>query len=242
MPYTGTIPGWGHALQRAGVPVESIGKLHYRDKQDDTGFDIEHLPMMVANGIGMVWASIRRENERIYGKKRMLGEKIGPGNDAAVTTRTVEWLNKRNTEEPWRLYVGLVAPHCPLVVPQEFYNLYPLDSLPDVKQHPSTGYQQHPWIVKQNAFMDTESKFKDETERLSAIASYYGLCSWLDNNIGKILTTLDETGLADNTTVVYTSDHGDNVGARRFWGKSNMYEEACAIPLIMAGPEIKQGI
>ena len=146
------------------------------------------------------------------------------------------------TDEPWCLYVGLVAPHFPLVVPQEFYNLYPLDSLPDVKQHPSTGYQQHPWIVKQNAFMDTESKFEDETERLSAMASYYGLCSWLDNNIGQILTALNETGLADNTTVVYTSDHGDNVGARGLWGKSNMYEESCAIPLIMAGPDITQGV
>ena len=247
MPYTGNIPGWGHALQHAGIPVESIGKLHYRNEQDNTGFDAEHIPMMVANGVGMVWASIRREDERIYGKKRMLGEHIGPGNsaytdyDAAVTKCTVEWLQQQDTNEPWCLYVGMVAPHFPLVVPQEFYDLYPLDSLPEVKQHPSAGYQQHPWIVKQNAFMDSESKFKDESERLSAMASYYGLCSWLDNNIGQILTTLEETGLMDNTTVVYTSDHGDNVGARGLWGKSNMYEEACAIPLIVAGPGVKQG-
>lgn len=247
MPYTGTIPGWGHALQGAGVKVESIGKLHYRDEQDNTGFDVEHIPMMVANGVGMVWASIRREDERISGKKRMLGEKIGPGKsaytdyDTAVTKRTVEWLNAQKTHEPWCLYVGLVAPHFPLVVPQEFYDLYPLDSLPEVKQHPGTGYQQHPWIVKQNAFMDSESKFTDETERLSAMASYYGLCSWLDDNIGQILTTLDDTGLSDNTTVVYTSDHGDNVGARGLWGKSNMYEEACAIPLIVSGPGVHQG-
>lgn len=247
MPYTGNIPGWGHALQNANIPVESIGKLHYRDEHDNAGFDIEHIPMMVANGVGMVWASIRREDERIYGKKRMLGEKIGPGNstytdyDTAVTKRTVEWINSQNTREPWCLYVGLVAPHFPLVVPQEYYDLYPLDSLPDVKQHPSTGYQQHPWIAKQNAFMDSESKFRDDTERLSAIASYYGLCTWLDSNIGEIVSALDQTGLSNNTTVVYTSDHGDNVGARGLWGKSNMYEEACAIPLIMAGPDIKQG-
>lgn len=247
MPYTGNIPGWGHALQSAQVPVESIGKLHYRDEQDDTGFDVEHIPMMVANGVGMVWASIRREDERIQEDRRMLGEKIGPGNsaytdyDAAVTKRTVEWLNNRDSKEPWCLYVGLVAPHFPLVVPQEFYDLYPLNSLPDVKLHPNSGYQQHPWIVKQNAFMDSESKFKDATERLSAIASYYGLCSWLDSNIGQILNTLEDTGLSNNTTVVYTSDHGDNVGARGLWGKSNMYEEACAIPLIMAGPGVGQG-
>lgn len=244
MPYTGTIPGWGHALQQAGIPVESIGKLHYRDESDPVGFDAEHMPMMVANGVGMVWASIRKEDERIHGPKRMLGEKIGPGTstytdyDAAVSERTMQWLQEHAEKDqaPWCLYVGLVAPHFPLVVPQEFYDLYPLDTLPEVKLHPDSGYKQHPWINKQNAFMDSESKFKDAEERLSAMASYYGLCTWLDHNIGSILSTLEDTGLADNTTVIYSSDHGDNVGARGLWGKSNMYEEACAVPLIMATP------
>lgn len=249
MPYTGAIPGWGHALQKASIPVESIGKLHYRDQEDPVGFDVEHIPMMVANGVGMVWASIRKEDERISPDSRMLGKYIGPGNstytdyDAAVTKHAVEWLltHAQSTDAPWCLYVGLVAPHFPLVVPQEFYDLYPLVSLPDVKQHPSTGYQLHPWIAKQNAFMDSESKFNDDEERLSAMASYYGLCSWLDNNIGKIMDVLDSSGLTDNTTVVYSSDHGDNVGARGLWGKSNMYEESAAIPMIMAGPDVEQG-
>jgi len=74
MPYTGTILGWGHALQASGVPVEGIGKLHYRDASDPAGFDHEHIPMMVVDGVGMVWASIRREDERITAPKRMLGE------------------------------------------------------------------------------------------------------------------------------------------------------------------------
>ena len=80
MPYDGSIKGWGHALQDKGVTVESIGKLHYRDEEDPAGFDIEHIPMMVADGVGMVWASIRKEDERIMGPKRMLGDYIGPGN------------------------------------------------------------------------------------------------------------------------------------------------------------------
>ena len=57
MPYTGSVPGWGHALQAAGVPVESIGKLHYRDVADEDGFDRKHVPMMVADGVGMVLGS-----------------------------------------------------------------------------------------------------------------------------------------------------------------------------------------
>ena len=73
MLYDGSIRGWGHALQDKGVPVQSIGKLHYRAEEDLAGFDVEHIPMMVADGVGMVWASVRREDERMIGQGRMLG-------------------------------------------------------------------------------------------------------------------------------------------------------------------------
>ena len=251
MPYTGKIPGWGHALQARGVPVESIGKLHYRAAEDPAGFDTEHLPMMVANGVGMVWASIRREDERVSPPTRMLGEYIGPGNskyteyDQAVTKRTIQWLKERSTStnrDPWCLYVGLVAPHFPLVVPKEFYELYPLESLPDTKLHPRDGYTRHPWVEKQNAPMDSDSQFENEEERLRAIASYFGLCSFLDHNVGQILDALDQSGLGSETKIVYTSDHGDNLGARGLWGKSNLYQESVAVPMIMAGPGISKSV
>ncbi|MEY8841850.1 sulfatase-like hydrolase/transferase [Cribrihabitans sp. XS_ASV171] len=248
MPYDGSIPGWGHALQSGGVPVESIGKLHYRAEEDPAGFDTEHIPMMVAGGVGMVWASIRREDERIGGTGRMLGEYIGPGQskytdyDKAVTGRAVEWLREHaGKEQPWCLYVGLVAPHFPLVVPQEFYDLYPHDRLPKAKLHPRDGHERHPWVEKQNAIMDSEAGFDSEAERLAAMASYFGLCTWLDHNIGQILAALNQTGLSETTTVIYSSDHGDNVGARGLWGKSNLYQESTAVPLIMAGPGTEPG-
>lgn len=250
MPYTGDPKGWGHALQDAGVSVESIGKLHYRSDEDPAGFDVEHIPMQVADGVGMVWASIRKEDERVTLKNgRMLGDYIGPGTskytdyDEAVTKRTIDWLRARSetSSEPWCLYVGLVAPHFPLVVPQEFFDLYPLDDLPDVKLHPKDGHLRHPWIEKQNAMMDSESKFKDEKERLTAMASYYGLCTWLDHNVGRILNALNECGFGEQTTVVYTSDHGDNLGARGLWGKSNLYQESVSVPMIMSGPDIPVG-
>lgn len=252
MPYTGNPKGWGHALQAKGVSVESIGKLHYRSDEDPAGFDVEHIPMQVVGGVGMVWGSIRREDERTSppGGGRMLGKYIGPGSsaytdyDASVTARTKKWLQDRAAskyDRPWCLYVGLVAPHFPLVVPQEFYDLYPLDQLPDVKLHPSTGYKRHPWVEKQNASMDSEAKFESPEERLQAMAAYYGLCSWLDHNVGQILQALETAGMAAETTVVYTSDHGDNVGARGLWGKSNFYQESVHIPMIMASPDVTVG-
>ena len=247
MPYTGAIRGWGHALQEKGIPVESIGKLHCRDEKDPAGFDAEHIPMMVQGGVGMVWACIRNEDERRSPNARMLGDYIGPGEskytryDKGVVERTKKWFADRAkmvSSQPWCLYVGLVAPHFPLVAPEAFFDLYPPSEMPDVKLHPKTGYQRHPWVEKQNAAMDSEAMFADEAERKRAFSAYYGLSSWLDHNIGELISSLGENGFSDNTTIIYSSDHGDNLGARGLWGKSTLYEESVAVPLIMAGKDI----
>lgn len=249
MPYTGDPRGWGHALQDKGVRVESIGKLHYRSEEDPAGFDVEHIPMQVANGVGMVWGSIRREDERVRKEGRMLGPYIGPGEspytryDVSVVKKTQEWLRDPSAQNaPWCLYVGLVAPHFPLIVPQEYLDMYPLDKLPPFKLHTKDGFKNHPWVEKQNHALEGDNGFKDDEERKLAAACYFALCTFLDDNIGKLIKTLEDTGQLDNTTIIYTSDHGDNVGARGLWGKSNMYEESVAVPMIVAGAGIEPTI
>lgn len=240
MPYLGTPESWGHVLQRGGVAVESIGKLHYRDPGDAVGFDAMHLPMMVADGVGMVFASVRREADRLWpGDGRMLGPKIGPGEsnytryDAAIVARTEAWLADRaaqGNDAPWCLYVGLVAPHFPLICPEPFFSRYRAMDLPAPKLLPGDGHPRHPWVEKQNAYMDSEARFTSAEERADAIAAYWGLCSWLDHCIGRILDALAASGL--EADVIYSSDHGDNTGARGLWGKSNFYREAVNVPLI----------
>ena len=242
MPYIGQPRGWGHALQDKGIRVESVGKLHYRSEEDNVGFDAQHIPMHVADGVGMVWGSIRREHERVYRKDvRMMGDYVGPGEsdytryDRAVTEKACQWLaDATDDATPWCLYVGLVAPHHPLVAPPEFFDLYPLDQLPADKLHPRDGYVQHPWVSKVAAAMVGEEGWVDEQERLTAIAAYYGLTSWMDHNVGLLVQALERSGQFDNTTVIYSSDHGENLGVRGLWGKMNLYEEAAAIPLIVS--------
>ena len=249
--YDGRVRGWGHALQEAGIPVESIGKLHYQNANLPTGFDVEHVPMHLHNGVGMVWASIRDPlPTKRPTNKRMLGDYIGPGEsgytryDGAVTDLAVEWLTGRNlsSERPWCLYVGLVAPHFPLVAPQEFFDLYPPDTMADPKLLPRNGYALHPWIRDHEDFWSQDATLKDDTERRTAMSAYYGLVSWLDHNVGRLVGALEQAGLMDSTRVFYASDHGDNLGARGQWGKSNLYRESIDVPLIMAGPGIGQGV
>lgn len=248
IPYHGQIRGWGHVLQERGVAVESVGKLHYRAQGDKAGFDVEHIPMHVLGGHGMVWASIRDPYLKRFSEKRMIGERVGPGEstyteyDAQVTDLAVEWLRRRAKAGPFVLYVGFVAPHFPLVAPERFYDLYRDVELPPVKLDPKTGYRRHPWVQRYAEFEATEERFADAAERDRAFRAYFGLCSWLDHNVGRILDALDETGLGATTNVIYTSDHGDNLGARGVWGKSTLYEESARVPMILAGPGVKPGV
>ena len=248
MGYDGRVPGWGHRLQDAGHRVESIGKLHYRNETDPTGFDAQTLPMHVVEGMGQIWGSVRDPLPPPNPERKML-KAIGPGEsnynryDRDIADAACDWLKDaaaRADDTPWVLYVGFVAPHFPLVVPEEFFDLYPLDEMPPAKLHPKDGHARHPWIEAMDEFQRVEKDFTDET-RAMATAAYFGLCTFIDAQIGRVLDALAESGLADTTRVVYTSDHGDNVGARGLWGKSNFYEESVGIPMILSGPDVPAG-
>ena len=81
-----------------------------------------------------------------------------------------------------------------------------------------------------------------DAQRLRAgLTAYYGLCSFLDYQVGRILAALEESGFAKDTLVIYTSDHGESLGNRGLWGKSVMYEESSGVPLVMAGPGVAAG-
>ncbi len=247
--YDGAVPSWGHRLQEAGVRVESIGKLHYRNASLPTGFDRQHTPMHLAGGQGMVWGSIRDPLPAIdrAGKPRMLGPRIGAGEtdytryDREVVRLTKDWLDRAGTapdRHPWVLFVGFVAPHFPLVAPDAFARLYPLDCVPAFKLRPEAGYRRHPWVQAMHDFWPHDDDLEDDTERRRAVAMYMALCSFLDANVGEIMDVIERTGLGDTTRVIYTSDHGDNLGARGMWGKSTLYQESVAVPLMLTGPNI----
>ena len=247
MPYDGEIRGWGHHLLDEGVRVDSIGKLHYRSEKANTGFSKQHHPMHVMNGIGQVWGSVRDPLPEARPAK-MLNE-IGQGEsnynryDKLIADEACKWLEHSAVEhaaKPWVLFLGFVAPHFPLVVPEEFYSLYPLDTLPPRKLDPQEGYKQHPWIERMDNFSQVDRHLTPELRKM-ATAAYFGLCTFVDYQIGRVIDKLFEAGLDKETRIIYTSDHGDNVGARGLWGKSNMYEEAAGIPLITAGADVPKG-
>jgi len=99
----------------------------------------------------------------------------------------------------------------------------------------------HPFIDAMRACQVYDEAF-DEKKARKAIAAYYGLVSFVDHNVGRMVKALEDNGLTGDTRIIYTSDHGDNLGARGLWGKSNMYEDSAAVPMIMAGPDVPQSV
>ena len=253
--YDGRVPGWGHALQAAGVRVESIGKLHYRRAEDPTGFGAQHLALHIASGTGQVWGSVRDPLPAHRGRSPLFDE-LGPGEstynrfDEAVAACACDWLAARGREArsasdgrgpPWVLFVGLVAPHFPLVVPQRWLDTLARGPIPLPGLLPRDGYAHHPWVARMVAFMDHDAAFADDAARRLAIACYHGLVAFLDAQVGRVLAAIDAAGLADRTRVLFTSDHGDNLGRRGLWNKCTLYRDASAVPMILAGPDVRAG-
>ncbi|MEZ5658026.1 MAG: sulfatase-like hydrolase/transferase [Burkholderiaceae bacterium] len=246
--YSGATPSWGHALQRAGIGVESIGKLHYRDAEADTGFDRQAEAAHIVDGIGQVWGCVR-DPLPDKGEGAGLFRRMGAGEsdynrfDKRVAEGAVRWLQTRAEDPggaPAALFVGLVAPHFPLVVPQPYLDLYPDDSLPWPKLRPETGYVRHPWVQRQAEFNELDLQLGTDERRRLAIRSYLGLVSFLDERIGQVLDAIDALGIADETLVIHISDHGDNLGARGMWNKSLLYRESTQVPMMIAGPGVPQ--
>ncbi len=251
--YDGSIPSWGHRLQQAGIRVESIGKLHYRSAVDATGFDRQQEAVHIAEGKGQVWGCVRDplpERSEGAGLFRQLGAGETEYNrfDGRVAEGSVQWLQRRaamgpqgRAAAPAVLFAGFVAPHFPLVVPQPWLDLYPPESLPMSKLRPDhTGYRRHPWVQRQAVFNNLDNQLGSDERRRLAVASYLGLVSFMDAQMGKVLDALDASGLRDETLVLYLSDHGDNLGARGMWNKSLLYRESTAVPLVLSGPGVAQ--
>ena len=248
-PYDGSIRSWHHQLRAAGHRVDSIGKLHFRSDEDDNGFSDSQIAMHVVEGLGDLMGLIR-EDLPVRGGSWKLAGMAGPGEslystyDRDIAARAQIWLHREapKQDRPWVLFVSLVCPHFPLTAPPEFFYRYFNDpGLETPKLYAEAERPRHPYLEDYRNSFNYDDHFDSEEKLRTGVAAYMALCSFLDEQVGKILAALEAAGLTESTRVLYTSDHGDNVGARGLWGKSNMYEEVARVPTILAGADIPVG-
>jgi len=149
------------------------------------------------------------------------------------TAEKASELIRKHKNEPFFLAVGLVRPHVPFVAPKAYFDRFPYDQMVmpqqvmnDWDDIPEAGIN---YVNSLYAQMSQEQEKK-------AIAGYYSAVSFMDAQVGKVLATLREEGLEDNTIVIFTSDHGFHLGEHRFWMKVSLKEESVRVPLIIKVP------
>ncbi|MEZ4675597.1 MAG: sulfatase-like hydrolase/transferase [Caldilineaceae bacterium] len=245
-PYDGTVPSWHHLLRGQGIRVDLIGKLHFQGQGTDHGFTQEIEPLHVVEGVGDVLACIRENPPRRYGQRRNI-EQAGPGDstylqyDRRNSANAAQWLHDHAADEaPWVLFVSLVCPHPPFIAPPALYERYANHDLAMPRQWQPADWPDHPALARLRHFFHLDKPFtEEELQRLHT--AYHGTTTFLDQQIGQVLDTLDTLGLTDNTRVIYSSDHGESLGERGHVGKFLMYEETAGIPMMVAGPDVPVG-
>ena len=242
-PYDGKIPSWGHRAVEGNCDAVSIGKLHFLDDQAPTGFSEQINPLNVVGGVGDLLGLIRQELPVRKGAANMAkdvgsGETTYSNYDKKIAEDATKWiLNRKASDKPWVLFVSFVCPHFPLIAPPEFYDMYPENEVPWPLLYEEHQRSKHPYYEAMRKCMNYDDYFDEEKVR-KATSAYFGLCSFLDHNVGLVLDALQNSQFADNTNIIYTSDHGDALGMRGMWGKSTMFEESAGVPMILKGPNL----
>jgi choline-sulfatase len=244
-PYVGTeAASWGHRLIDRGHKVTTIGKLHYRQVGDPCGFPDQRLPMHVLEGKGDAYGQLREKMPvRPHSRKQV--EEAGAREveytryDRAIGDEAVKWLREEGPQEtkPWALFVSFVYPHFPLAVPEPWFSLHPAESLPLPVQWRPEEWPRHPVLDMARRQQAIDRPFDEPTIR-NAMQAYYGMVAYMDDQVGRVLRALEESGQAENTRIIYSTDHGEQLGEHGLWWKSSMYEASVGIPLIVAGPDV----
>jgi arylsulfatase A-like enzyme len=235
------------ALRQAGYHALSIGKNHYHPQRhthgyhrtilDESGreesFDFRsdyrawfgcEAPNLDPDATGIGWNSYRAA-------PYALPERLHPTHWTGETA--VRFLNTYDRSNPFFLKVSFARPHSPYDPPERFWNLYADADLPVAvagdwadRYVPRSGKGDTIWHGDLGAGQERRSR-----------RGYYGSISFIDEQIGRILDTLESRGMLDKTLVLFTADHGDMTGDHHMWRKSYAYEPSARIPMIVRWPD-----
>ncbi|MFN8444532.1 MAG: sulfatase-like hydrolase/transferase [Caldilineaceae bacterium] len=241
------IPTLAHAMGAAGYRPILVGRMHSVGPDQLHGYAERRVGDHGPNHIGGRGAD-RGALDGTAGPDCISLLKSGAGqsayqvHDEAVAAETVALLNQLGQQkqatgqiEPFSISVGMMLPHAPFVArPQDFERYRNRISLPSKRT---------PFAQVDHAFLrawrtHTGIVEVSDAEILRARAAYWGLVHRVDCLVGEILDALHANGLAENTLIVYTSDHGDMVGEHDLWWKHVFYEESVKVPLIMQWPGV----
>ena len=245
--FASATPTMAHYLRQAGYRTILCGKMHFIGADQLHGFD-ERLTTDIYPA-DFAWTPDWLKGPGF----RPTGVSMRPVLEAGPCVRSmqidyddeVEYkgaqclydLARSPRDKPFFLTVSYTHPHPPFVAPQRFWDLYREEEI-DAPRVPPIAYDDldvhSQWLYVAHA-QDLYSVSSAQVRR--ARHAYYGMVSYVDEKIGRILNVLKETGLEDNTVVVFCGDHGEMLGERGMWFKQCFFESSVRVPLIVSMPD-----
>ena len=241
-PLAGSTPTIGSYLEAAGYETVACGRTHFVGPERLHGFgkrlmdDAEKWKQWSMKGASRAPESRRGSNSHVA--------ECGPGEgwqnhyDRTAIDLSERFLNSRAEypgDRPFLLYTGIMNPHFPLICPEEYYNRYYPDRVTLPKTQTEPYESQHPSIQQLRYWLRNEEPLDDDLST-RAMASYYGLVSFSDDLMGRLLDVVNNFPLRNNTVVIYVSDHGEMAGNHGIWQKQCFYENAVRVPMIIRHP------
>ncbi len=167
--------------------------------------------------------------------------KSDPHHTDAKLAADAEWVLERcakQTDRPFFLAVGFYRPHTPYVAPEDpYFGWYPEAEMP---VHPPID-KNSPDIPEAalGSYKADQDKLTDDLRR-QCVQAYYASISFMDAQVGRVVDALDRLGLADNTIIVFTSDHGYHMGEHGLWQKQSLFEESARVPMLIVAPGVSK--
>ncbi|MDA1055389.1 MAG: sulfatase [Planctomycetota bacterium] len=233
------------AFRRAGYFAARIGKLYHYNVPKSVGTNGHDDPGSWELELNPAGCDRLLEEPDIFSLRKdsfggTLSWYASPRGDLLHTdgmlASDAEWVLERcarDKSRPFFLAVGFYRPHTPYVAPAHYFDGYPKQEMPlvqgveeDLKDLPADALGSH----------KREHELLTDDLRQQAIQAYFASITFMDAQVGRVLNKLDELGLAENTIVVFTSDHGYHLGEHGLWQKMSLFEESARVPLIIAAP------
>ena len=249
-------------LRKAGYATTSVGKLHYYPPTSQearrTGFDFVELhdavPKLDQYSDYVKWRKANDPQNKI--NYRALAKNIPAGENPyrqAIDIESTEttWVSNRTRhhikrlakdDKPFFLFCSFWKPHAPFEVPEPFDAMYNDITIPLPEQQTLGQIRQLPLPLRLLILRGRPVYQTDRTRLQWMYRSYYGAISHIDREVGRIMQTLEETGKARNTIVVFSSDHGDQLLEHGLMGKNCFFDSSVRVPLIIRfPPAVKPG-
>ncbi len=238
-------PTFGHMLRLAGYRTILTGKMHFCGPDQLHGFEERLTTDIYPADFSWTPDWTRSDHRPSWYHSMESVIQAGPSSrtnqidfdeEVAFTAhRKLFDIARGNDQRPFCMVVSLTHPHDPFTIQGRYWNLYaegdidaPRVSADAVPSDPHTRRLRH--VIG----LDQQPVSAEQTQ--AARRAYYGAISFVDDQIGALLATLDETRLAEDTIVILMSDHGEMLGERGLWYKMSFFEQACRIPLVIHAP------